>query len=368
MENIDRIGKVESIALLITVIINNIIFNVPAIILNLTGTGSWVNIIYLTILAFVFIFIICKLLKPFSQLDLLDISEYIGGKFLKIILGIAYIFLFISFAGACLRYLAYSLHLIYFENTSLLYLMLLFLIPVVIATKRGLKAISGTNLFFIPMIMISILVLFISVSKDFVWQRLFPVFGYGIKNLFFTQIGNISIFNVIAYLYFIRPFLKNHQHFKYISIFCIVICSIYFILSILTLLMAFPFITDTDQTLSLYLLTRSASLGNFFERVDAIFIFLWILNLISFLSLNIFFINNIVKKLLKIKYPSELTYTSALILLGVAVSFKNIAVVKVFNRNFYKIYDAVLVFVVSFFIILLAYFKKRRKEKFNEIK
>lgn len=366
MGNLDKIGKVEAIALLITVIINNIIFNVPAIILNLSGTGSWLGVIYLTILALIFIFILCKLLEPFVQFDLLDISEYIGGNFLKIIMGMAYIFLFLSFSGACLRYLAYSLHLIYFENTTLLYLMLLFLIPVTIATKRGLKAISGTNLFFIPSVIISILVLFISVSKDFVWQRLFPIFGYSLKNLFITQIGNISMFNVIAYLYFIRPFLKKHQNFKHISIFCIAFCSIYFILSIVTLLMAFPFIIDTDQTLSLYLLTRFASLGNFFERVDAIFIFLWILNLITFLSLNIFFINNIIKKLFKIKYQSELTYSSVLILLGVSVSFKNIAIVKSFNRVFYKIYDAILVFIVSFLIIFIAYLKKRRKEKINE--
>jgi len=368
MDNIDRIGRIEAIALLITVIANNIIFNIPNIILNFSGTGSWLSIIYLSIITIIFIIIISKLLKPFVQADIVDISEFIGGKFLKFLIGIAYIFLFISFSAACLRYLVNSIHLIYFNNTPILYLMLLFLIPIVIANKHGIKAISGTNIIFVPIAMVSIIILLLAASKDFVWQRLFPIFGYGAKNLFLTQLPNIAAFNVIAYLYFIRPFLKQENNFKTISIICIIVCFIYLFLSIVSLLMTYPFITETDETLSLYLLTRLITFGAFFERVDAIFIFLWILALLSFLSFNVFLIISTIKKLFNLKNSSELSYSISAILLGLALSFTNIASVKVFNREFYRYYTCILVFIVSFMIIIFAYIKKRKQGVRNETK
>ncbi len=361
MDNVDRIGKIEAIALLITVIANNIIFNIPTVILNLSGTGSWLNIIYLGIISLIFIIIVCKLLKPFVQADLVDISDFLGGKILKTIIGIAYIFLFISFSGACLRYLVNSLHVIYFNDTPLLFLILLFIIPVIIANKFGIKAISGTNIIFVPIAMASIVILLFAASKDFVWQRLFPIFGYGAKNIFLYQLPNISAFNVIGYLYFIRPYLKKENNFKAISIICIILCILYLLLSIISLLMTYPFITQTDETLSLYVLTRLITFGKFFQRVDAIFIFLWILALLSFLSFNVFLVISIIKKILNLKHSSQLSYSISFILLGISLSFPNLVSVKVFNRYFFRDFNAILVFVVSFIIILLAYFKKRKQ-------
>lgn len=361
MDNVDRIGRIEAIALLITVIANNIIFNIPTIILSYSGSGAWLSIIYLGILSLIFIVIVCKLLKPFVQLDLVDISNFLGGKVLKTIIGIAYIFLFISFSGACLRYFVNSLHLIYFNDTPLLFLIILFIIPIIIANKFGIKAISGTNIIFVPIAMASIITLLFAASKDFVWQRLFPIFGYSSKNLFIYQLPNISAFNVIAYLYFIRPYLKKEKNFKSISIICIILCILYLLLSIVSLLMTYPFITQTDETLSLYLLTRLITFGKFFERVDAIFIFLWILALLSFLSFNVFLVISIIKKLINLKHSSQLSYSISFILLGISLAFPNIVSVKMFNRSFFRNFNAILIFVVSFIIILLAYLKKRKR-------
>lgn len=368
MDNLNKVGKIEAIALLVTVITNNIIFNVPSIILNFVGSGAWLSIIYLLVITLIYIIVICKLLNPFIDSDIIDVSEFLGGKTLKFIVGILYIFLFSTFAGGCIRYLCNSLHLIYFNDTPLLFLLLLFIIPVIIANKYGVKAIAGTNLIFLPLALISIIILFFASSKDFVWQRLFPIFGYSAKNLFINQIPNISAFNVVGYLYFAKPFLKKDEHFKGISILCVIISGIYLLISIISLLMTFPFITQTDQTLSLYLLTRLVSFGNFFQRADAIFIFLWILEVLSFFSFNTLLIITILKKMFNLKYSSELCYSLSAILLGISLSFPDIATVKSFNRNFYRVFSFVIVFIFSFLIFLLAYIKRKRKGAINESK
>lgn len=362
MNSIEKIGKIETLALFITIISNNIIINISTIILNVTNTGAWVNVIYLTVICLLLTLLICKFFKPFINSDILDVSYFLGGKVLKYIVAILYIILFLSFSALCLRYFANSLNIIYFNNTPLVLLILFLLVPAAIAGKAGLKAVSGSNIIFVPIYVLSLLVFFFAAIRFFDWQNLFPIFGNGIKETFLTNATNIFAFNVVAYLYFLKPFLKDENHYKKISIFAVIMCGIYLLISILTLLMTFSFISHTDETLSMYLVTRLISFGRFFQRIDAIFIFTWILVILSFISLNLFIIAHIIKKTTRLKSHSELVFASSALMFSLSLLFKNMSTIKYLTANVYKIYAVILVFIVSFLILLFAYIKKKRSK------
>ena len=359
MDKIEKITKNEAIILLMTIIANNIIFNISAIALNSTGTGAWVNIIYLSIISIFFIIIVSALFKSFNNADILDVSAYLGGKFLRFIIAILYLIFFVMFSSLALRYFSNSLQLIYFNYTPLILLMLLFLIPIVIANKAGLKAIIGTTKIFFPFTFLGIVVLFFVASKDFIWQHLFPIFGFGIDSVFINGLNNLFAFNVIAYIFFLKPILKQEKDFKTISIVSVIICGIYILLSIISLLMSFPFIIETDEMFAVYLLTRIVSFGEFLQRIDAVFILLWILVFLSFLSFNFYCILRIFKKIFKFENATTLCYSLSLIILGIALSFKDITNVKFILRNYFRPYSIILIFIISFIILLLACFKKK---------
>ena len=114
MDSLQKIGKFEAISLIIMITINQIIFNLPNTIILNTGSSAWLNVIVISIIAILFSLLICKLFKKFPTQDIVDVSEYLGGKILKAIVGILYILFFIFIAGIFLRYLASSLKLIYF--------------------------------------------------------------------------------------------------------------------------------------------------------------------------------------------------------------------------------------------------------------
>ena len=190
--------------------------------------------------------------------------------------------------------------------------------------------------------------------------------GYGAKETFLTSIPNIFAFNVVSYLYFLKPFLKSEKHYKKISIFAVVMCGIYLFISILALFMTFPFITQTDETLSVYLVTRLISFGKFFQRVDAIFIFVWILIVISFISFNLYIVSHIIKKTFKLKFSRELVYPIATLVFSIGLMFKDVSAIKYVTRYIYRYYGFILVFIVSFLLLLLAYIKKKRQTKLKE--
>ncbi len=362
MDSLQKIGKFEAIALIIMITINQIIFNLPNTIIMNTGSSAWLNVIVISIVAILFCLLICKLFKSFPTQDIVDISEYLGGKTLKTIVGILYILFFIFVAGIFLRYLSSSLKLIYFEKSPIVFLLLLFLIPVVLTIKLGIKPVAQVNLVFTPIVLFSMLIILFATAKDFVPERIFPILGFGADKTFLIGLNNIFTFSSFAYLYFLIPVLKEPKDFKFIAVTSIIISAIYLFLSVVCLLMIFPFIAFSDEMLSVYLLTRLIEFGKFFQRVDAIFIFVWILSTFSFLSITTGFINRILKKLIKIKNHKEMSYSICAIIFSVALIFKNISDMKYIQNTLLKYIVILLVFVISLIILILANLK-HKKEK-----
>lgn len=361
----EKIGKIEAICLMLIIVLNELIINVPNMIILDTKTGSTLNIIYVSILAVIFTYIICKLFKPFFGKDILDVSEYVGGKILKFILGFLFILFFIFLSTINLRYFANSLKVIYFNTSPLVYILLFFLIPTLFINKYGLRAISGVNLIFLPVILASFIFLIISSYNNFTMVRIFPILGKGFRETFLTGATNIFSFTGLAYIYFLPALLKDSKDLKKVSIISVVISAICLILSIVSLIMAFPAITKTDETLSVYLLTRLIEVGDFLERLDALFIFIWIIAHISFLGLTFFYILKIFQKITRIEDSRSLTSSLGLIVLGSCLVFKDIAQLKFIARYYLKYSSLILIFVICFGVLILGNIKYNRNKKCN---
>lgn len=361
MDTLQKIGKFEAAALIIMIAINQIILNLPNTLIVSTGSSAWINVIYISIIAIIFCILICKLFKPFASNDILDISNYLGGKILKNIIGVLYIAFFFLIAAVFLRYLATSLKLIYFQDSPITFLLILFLLAVTIAGKMGLKAVSEINLMFMPVLLFSLLIILFSTAKDFVPERIYPILGFGADKTFIYGISNIFAFSGFAYIYFLIPVLNHPEDFKKIAISSIIISAIYLFLSVICLLMTFPFITFTDELLSVYLLTRMIEFGSFFQRIDAIFIFIWILSILSFLTFTSKFIAIIFKKLTGIKRHREMIYSIAAILFGISLIFENVSNIKFLQNIIFKYIVIGLIFIITPIILILANLKFKRR-------
>ena len=362
MNVLQKIGKLEAIALIVMVSMNQIFLNSSNIIIVGTGSSAWINVIVISVIALLCCLLICKLFKPFPTKDIVDISEYLGNKILKTIIGTLYILFFMSISAIILRYLTNSLKLIYFEKSPIVFLLILFLIPVVFAVRLGIKPISRVNLIFIPIVLISMIIILFSTANHFVPQRIFPILGFGVNETFLIGLNNIFTFSAFAYLYFLMPLLKNPEDFRKIAITSITISAIYIFLSVICLIMMFPFIAFTDEMLSIYLLTRLIEFGKFFQRVDAVFVLIWILSAFSFLAITLEFTNRILKKLLNLKTHKELSYSICAIIFSLALSLANISNIKFMQNDILRYFVISLIFVLSLIILLLANLK-HKKEK-----
>jgi len=152
MQNNYKMQNIEAIFLILIVMINKMIINLPYYITDLVGTGAIINLIYIGILGLIFVFCLNFLFQKFPNSDIIDISEFLGGKFLKIIIGIIFVAFFLFVAYVTLSDFANLLKTIYFKNSPLIFILLFFMIGILIANLVGFKSIIHTICIIIPFI------------------------------------------------------------------------------------------------------------------------------------------------------------------------------------------------------------------------
>ena len=365
----DKIGFGEALCILLVVAISHIILTLPKTILESQGTGSLLNIIYITILGFILVFFFTKLYHNFRGKDILDISEFLGGKFLKFVIGIGLICYLLFVASLLVRNTSESFRTMYLQNTPIPYLIFALLVGASYVNRLGSSASIKANLVIVPGILIVLFLIFMASVNNFSVGRLFPIFGYGPKTIFVNGIGNLYAFGGTVFFLFLMPMLKKPEQFNKITFLTTAIYSASIFLTILALLLMFPLSISAGSNVPLYLQTREITLGNFIQRSDALFVIIWFVVLLSYLSIIINFITRIFKKITNIRHQTAVSNCFLSILFGISLLYVNIIQVRTFQSVYYRIFF-MLILAVTFLTLILAnlkYMMKKPKERKSTI-
>lgn len=363
METNNKIGFMEALSILMIVVFAHLILLLPKIIIEDQGTGSIVNIIYVTLLALFVVFILNLLYKKFKGMDILDISGFLFGNKFKFVIGLIYIFHSIFVASLLLRNTAENLKTTYFQNTPTPYIVFFMLVGVAYLNRFSLKTIIKCNLIIIPLIAISFITLFVLSFDNFVFERVFPILGNGAENIFLKGSSNIFCFGNIFFLLLLMPYLKDFNQFKKLSYTSIILSGFFIFITILGILLVFPLNVASTSNIPLYMQTRTLTFGKLLQRLDALFILIWDLNILSYLSTVIGFVVSIFKKITNIQTGKTISYSFVAILLGASLIYKNIIETRLLDSDWYKNFTLILVFGMGFLILLLANIKKFKNEK-----
>lgn len=363
MESNNKIGFMEALSVLLIVVFAHLILLLPKIIIEDQGTSSIINIIYVTLLALFAIYVLNLLYKKFKGMDILDVSGFLFGNKFKFLIGLIYIAHAIFIASLLLRNTAENLKTTYFQNTPTPYIAFFMLVGVAYVNRFSLKTIIKCNLIIVPLIAVSFIALFVLSSENFVFERVFPVMGYGAKKIFLTGSANIFCFGNIFFLLFLMPYLKDYNQFKKLSYTSVLLSAFFIFITILGILLVFPINVASTSNIPLYMQTRTLTFGKLLQRLDALFILIWDLNILSYLSIIVGFAVSIFKKISNIQDSKTISYTFVAILLGATLTYRNIIETRLLDSNWYKNFTLIIVFGIGFLVLLLANIKKFRNEK-----
>ena len=357
-----KIGTLEAIMLVLTIVITHTISSLPREILVSTKSASLINLVFVSILVILFAYLISKLFKKFPGSDIIDVSEFLGGKVFKIIVGIIFISYFLVSSSILLRNFCESLKIIYYPMTNILFIIAMFVIAICTANRLDFNASLKTNLLILPLVLASMIFLFFSNMNKFSPERIFPIFGDGLFDTFVLGLGNIASFGGVAFLYFLPPYMKQPEKLKKVSMISIGLSAIYLILCVATLLFMFSFFIDTNEITPLYNATRYIEFGSFFQRLESVFLLIWILAFACYLSIVIKFSMSIFKKLTNIETKKPLVDIFGLLILAITLLPKKYSISEKFELKIYPCLVIGIVFFLGGSILLLANLVKNKQK------
>ncbi len=249
--------------------------------------------------------------------------------------------------------------------TSLIFIILTFIIVICIALQHRFSSIAKVNLLIIPLVVISIIFLFVANIKNFSLDNIFPIFGDGLFDTFVTGLGNLGAFGGITLLYFLPPYLKEPQKMKKIYLSSIILGTIYFILCISIILFMFISLMYTNQIMPLYSAARHIEFGKFFQRLESIFLLIWILQMVCYLSIVSKISISIFKKITNINDEKPIIFVFGLLIFAISLLPANYAISKFIEDYIYNYMVIIISIFLGLSLLILAYLKKKKKKELN---
>lgn len=206
----------------------------------------------------------------------------------------------------------------------------------------------------------SLFITYISVLPNIVWQRIFPILGNGAYQTFISGLGNICSFNGLLGIYFLMPLLSEKKDFKKISIISVVLISLLLFLSTACLLLSFSFSTNVKDISSIYTLITNNEFGNFLQHPESLFVFSWILSMMTYLNLIVLFVIRFSKKLINIKNRKLLIIPICIIIFIIALIPQNIIQAREIEQFIYRYLTIPMIFIIFPIILIIGNFKKRK--------
>lgn len=363
-----QLNKFEAISICGIIMVSQIILCFPEYIIDLTGSGSIVNILFLSLITIIFCFIISKILKNFANNDIIDISEFVGGKFLKFIFSIIMITFLLLSAILAISNFSYVLKNIYFSTSAALLILAFFIVPIIVANFKGIYSLKKIICLFFPLLAISILLLFFRTTSDFNLNNFFPILGYNASTTFKLGLQNIFSLNFILLYLFIMPNLKKKNDFNKILWISFFLNIILLLVSLSAILLYFPSglnrsLNDFNSLNNIYLITRRIQISTFIQQTDALFVFLWSFSILCYISFLVYGITYILNKLFNFQNKSFTTFPIISIILGFCLIINKINIIKFLESYVFKYFSIVLIFGICFILLLIAYLKYKYRLK-----
>ena len=351
-----KLGTWETVATSGCISLVPILLTIPTLAVESFGTAAFAHNIYTTILALVVLSVIFHLYRNFSNMDIIDLYEYVGGKPLQIFGGILVILYLVTLVTLTFGEFTLSIQNIVFPDAPQEYIAILFCIAMIISSLAGMRGIFRTGSLIAPLIISGIALMFISLFENVDPTNFTPIFGNGIENFFWQGPLRISRYEGVFLIFLLIPYIKNYKKVGY-SAFTISAVLILSTVFLLTGILHYPSITE--NFLPMFELTRLISFGRFIQRVESIFVLLSLLATFVYLSLGVSFSSIISKKIFNLQDHKRLIPLFTIIIASTSIILNSFEIVTNI-REFVFLYVSPSVIYISPIILLIIANIKRR--------
>lgn len=312
--NDGHIGFREAIALTIIFIATKVFFAFPAAMAAKGYSAGWAVPLIGGMVAIVGWLIMVRLMERFPEKSIVEVGEEVAGP---IIGGVFYLGFFAFILGWVLfqlRQFSETTITAILPETPISIITAAVLLTALYASYLGIEAISRACHLVIPFVAGALALLLLGVLPYSRLEYLFPLAGPGVIKLVKEGLVTSSVFGEILILPLLFPCFRKVKDFKKAGLISLIISIIVMSIVVLVFVTYTPYPASANITIPLYSMARLISVGRFVQRVESIFLFIWIFGALLKISLGLYILTVSTGRYLKLPVFRPLLFPMAILI------------------------------------------------------
>lgn len=275
MSTEEKIGYHEALTLLVITLSAKIFLSFPRNMALLGDAAGWIIPLLSGIYSLVGYFFLSTLLRKFPGKNIIQISNKIGGGIVGKLIGTLFFLFFLLITSLYLRQFTESFILAILPRTPISVLTIFFLILLVYACLLGIETLSRVAWLLGPYLLTALMIILFFSLPQSTFNYLVPVLGPGPVPLLKFSIINLSIFAEIILLGIIAPLVRDREKINRIGVIGLIVSLLLNVGVTLLVISVFNYPAAKKMIFPILQLTRLIAYGEFIQRVEAVFVFLW---------------------------------------------------------------------------------------------
>lgn len=275
MSTEEKIGYHEALTLLVITISAKIFLSFPRNMALLGDAAGWIIVLLAGILSLLGYFFISALLRKYPGKNIIQIAQQVGGGFVGKIIGILFFLFFLVITSLYLRQFAESFILAVLPRTPISVLTIFFLVLLIYATLLGIETLSRVAWLLGPYLLATLSIILIFSFPQATSNFLTPILGPGPTRLLKYSVLNLSIFSEIILLGMIAPIIRDRHRINRIGLISLIASLVLNVGITVLVITVFNFTAAQKMIFPVFQLTRLIAYGEFIQREEAVFVFLW---------------------------------------------------------------------------------------------
>jgi spore germination protein KB len=270
-----KIGHRETLTLLTILMSAKVFLSFPRDMTLLGDAAGWMIILFAGIFNLIGFYFLNSLIQKYPSQNIIQISHELTGKILGTILGIIIFAFFLVLTSMMLRKFAESFILAILPRTPISLIMICFLVLLIYAAMLGIETLTRVAWFFGPYLLIALLTILFFALPQSSLANLAPVLGPGPLPILKQSVIHASIFSEILLLGLIAPLIRKREKIFRVGLYSLVIAISINLVVTITMILVFNYVGSSHIIFPVFQLARLITYGEFIQRVEAVFVFLW---------------------------------------------------------------------------------------------
>jgi spore germination protein (amino acid permease) len=348
-----KFGVQETVCFTTIAITAKVFFSSPTYVVQIVGTAGWLMTLISAFTTGAAFFFVYRLLRLFPGKNIIEINTYVLGNVIGSVFSILLSFILFVTATLNLREFTEVINVYVLPSSPPDFILYLFITVLIILSFLGLETLVRFSKLMAYILLAGFLIIIILSIKYFDLSNMFPFFGHGFNETFINGIKRSSAYGEIMIIAVIAKSLQGIKYVKKASIATLILTGCIVTLSLLSFSLTFPYYVGQEITAPIYLLSSIIEYGDFFQRVESLFLLVWIICSVISITASFYgslFINSFI---LSLNDKKPLIIPCAIILTILAMLPQNITQV-LYAVQLMRSFNWILFYVPSLIVLSVA--------------